>query len=203
MQQLNLFEIPSYKIDTADYNHILHGSIVEEFEKKFAEYVDAQYACTVDSCTNAITMALLYAKKEEAETAETTRTSEAAKLREVLPILTHPTRGAVVQRAIIETAIGAYGFSQQELSAASDHRLFHMAHDAMMWRMQKGKAKVRKVQGVERTTRAAANAKAKPTRRASQNAQKMAKARKTGSIDDIAASLIVSKSNRRLSARTT
>ena len=56
---INLFNIPDYQINTADFNHYLHGDICKEFEKNFCEYVGAKYACTVNSATNAIYLALL------------------------------------------------------------------------------------------------------------------------------------------------
>jgi len=56
---INLFNIPNYKIDTSKFNHYLHGSIVEEFESNFRNYVGAKYSCTINSATNAIFLALL------------------------------------------------------------------------------------------------------------------------------------------------
>jgi len=56
---VNLFHIPNYKIDTATFSHYLHGDIVTQFENKFCEYVGAKYACTVNSATNAIYLAML------------------------------------------------------------------------------------------------------------------------------------------------
>jgi len=56
---INLFNIPNYQINTADFNHYLHGDICNEFEKNFCEYVGAKYACTVNSATNAIYLAML------------------------------------------------------------------------------------------------------------------------------------------------
>lgn len=56
---IQLFNIPNYTINTADFSHYLHGSIVEEFENNFAEYVGAKYACSVNSATNAIFLMLL------------------------------------------------------------------------------------------------------------------------------------------------
>jgi dTDP-4-amino-4,6-dideoxygalactose transaminase len=55
---INLFNIENYNIDTSKFNHILHDSIVTEFEQKIADYVGAKYACGVSSATNAIFLAL-------------------------------------------------------------------------------------------------------------------------------------------------
>ena len=56
---IQLFNIPNYVIDTSKFSHYLHGSIVEEFENNFLEYVGAKYACSVNSATNAIFLMLL------------------------------------------------------------------------------------------------------------------------------------------------
>ena len=41
------------------FDHSLHGSVVESFEKEFAKYVGAKYACSVSSATNAIFLSFL------------------------------------------------------------------------------------------------------------------------------------------------
>jgi len=56
---IQLFNIPSYVIDTSNFSHLLHGEVVEEFESKFCEYVGAKYACSVSSATNAIFLVFL------------------------------------------------------------------------------------------------------------------------------------------------
>lgn len=56
---INLFNIPSYTIDTSNFSHLLHDEVVEQFENKFCEYVGAQYACSVSSATNAIFLTFL------------------------------------------------------------------------------------------------------------------------------------------------
>jgi dTDP-4-amino-4,6-dideoxygalactose transaminase len=59
---IQLFKLPEFSIDSSKYNHLLHGNAVKEFEKEFADYVGAKYACSVNSCTNAIFLALHRAK---------------------------------------------------------------------------------------------------------------------------------------------
>jgi len=56
---IQLFNIPNYNIDTSKFSHYLHGDIVTQFESKFAEYVGAKYACSINSATNAIFLMLL------------------------------------------------------------------------------------------------------------------------------------------------
>jgi dTDP-4-amino-4,6-dideoxygalactose transaminase len=56
---IQLFNIPNYTINTDEFSHYLHGSIVEKFEQKFLDYVGAKYACSVNSATNAIFLLFL------------------------------------------------------------------------------------------------------------------------------------------------
>lgn len=56
---IQLFNVPSYKIDTGEFTSLLHDNIVKEFEEKFAEYVGAKYAVSVNSATNAIFLTML------------------------------------------------------------------------------------------------------------------------------------------------
>ena len=55
---IKLFNIPHYTISTSDYNHCLHGTIVTNFENRFAKYVGAKYACGANSATSIIFLAL-------------------------------------------------------------------------------------------------------------------------------------------------
>ena len=55
---ISLFNIPNHVIDTSEFSNHLHGSIVTEFEKEFCNYVGAKYACSLDSATNAIFLAM-------------------------------------------------------------------------------------------------------------------------------------------------
>lgn len=56
---IQLFNIPNYTINTDEFSHYLHGSIVEKFEQKFLDYVGAKYACSINSATNAIFLLFL------------------------------------------------------------------------------------------------------------------------------------------------
>ena len=56
---ITLFNIPSYEINTGNFSHLLHGQVVEDFEKQFCEYVGAKYACSINSATNAIFLTFL------------------------------------------------------------------------------------------------------------------------------------------------
>ena len=64
---INLFNIPNYQINTANFNHYLHGDVCKEFENNFCEYVGAKYACTINSATNAINSSNLTKKRKASE----------------------------------------------------------------------------------------------------------------------------------------
>ena len=55
---IKLFTTPKDTIDISPFDHLLHGSIVRQFEEIFAEYIGAKYACSVSSATNAIFLCL-------------------------------------------------------------------------------------------------------------------------------------------------
>ena len=56
---ISLFNIPTHNIDTSKFSNLLHDKVVEEFERKIADYVGAKYACSINSATNAIFLSLL------------------------------------------------------------------------------------------------------------------------------------------------
>ena len=56
---IQLFKVNNHKIDTTNFNNLLHDNIVEIFEKTIAEYVGAKYACSINSATNAIFLSML------------------------------------------------------------------------------------------------------------------------------------------------
>jgi hypothetical protein len=64
------------------------------------------------------------------------RQQEAQKLVEVMPQLQDPVKGQEVRDLILEGA-AAYGFTQEEIGQAVDHRLFQMAADAAAYRRLK------------------------------------------------------------------
>jgi dTDP-4-amino-4,6-dideoxygalactose transaminase len=56
---IGLFHIENYIVNTGLFDHALHDSGVVELEERFAEYVGAKYACSINSATNAIFLILL------------------------------------------------------------------------------------------------------------------------------------------------
>jgi len=55
---ISLFNVEDHQIDTRDFAHLLHDKVVTEFEEEFADYVGAGYACSANSATSLITLAL-------------------------------------------------------------------------------------------------------------------------------------------------
>ena len=55
---ISLFNINNYTIDTSKFNHILHGNVVTDFEQAFAEYVGAKYACSANSASSLLFLAM-------------------------------------------------------------------------------------------------------------------------------------------------
>ena len=51
---IKLSHIPNHIIDTSQFDNMLHGSIVKEFENNFCSYVGADFGVSLNSATNAI-----------------------------------------------------------------------------------------------------------------------------------------------------
>ena len=56
---IQLFNVNNHIVDTSNFSNLLHDSVVIEFEEMIADYVGAKYACSINSATNAIFLALL------------------------------------------------------------------------------------------------------------------------------------------------
>ncbi len=61
---INLFHFNYHKINTGDFNHILHGNIVNTVEEKIANFVGAKYGVGINSATNALFLSILNKKKD-------------------------------------------------------------------------------------------------------------------------------------------
>ena len=57
---IQLFKVNNHKIDTSNFNNLLHDGIVERFEETIADYVGAKYACSINSATNAIFLSMFF-----------------------------------------------------------------------------------------------------------------------------------------------
>ena len=55
---ISLFNINHHKVDTRKFTNLLHDKIVNEFEQSFAEYVGAKYACSANSASSLLFLAL-------------------------------------------------------------------------------------------------------------------------------------------------
>lgn len=49
-----LFKVPDHRIDTDDFDNLLQGETVTNFEEKFAKYVNAKYAVSFNSASSAL-----------------------------------------------------------------------------------------------------------------------------------------------------
>ncbi len=61
---INLFHLYHHKIDTGDFNHVLHGGIVTTVEEEIANYVGAKYGVGINSATNALFLSILNKRKD-------------------------------------------------------------------------------------------------------------------------------------------
>lgn len=55
---ITLFSTPKYTVDTAKFSNLLHDKVVTELEQEFAKYVGAAYACTANSASSLIYLAM-------------------------------------------------------------------------------------------------------------------------------------------------
>lgn len=55
---IQLFDIPMHVLDMGNYDHILHGRVVRDFEEEFADYVGAKHAVSLSSASAAIFLLL-------------------------------------------------------------------------------------------------------------------------------------------------
>ena len=130
--------------------------------------------------------------QEDKDKLNTFRNEEAVKLRQALPILSDEVRGPKVKAAIVHAAKTYYGFSDADIAAAQDHRLFVMAADAMRYRKMIGKTSKKTTSEIARTIPTKGrNTKPKITANRKRQQAAFAQARKTGSVDDVAATMVV------------
>ncbi len=141
--------------------------------------------------------ALVEADQEVAKSKTAMRQDEAAKLRVALPVLNDPVRGPKVQKAILSAAKEIYGFSDVDIAAAADHRIFVVMADAMRYRKLIAKNKARPVSTDPRTIRPSGGSN-KPRESGLVKREKAVfkRARASGKAEDIAATMIVRKPRR-------
>lgn len=134
---------------------------------------------------------------EQQKEIDQAKRANAEKLVEALPDLKDQTKGPVLKKQIVEGA-QSYGFTPAEIASAADYRLFVMAADAAAYRRLKEQAKLTKQdnkQDPKKTVKKRA-AQQKPPRRVRQSQEALKRAAETGSVDDVAATLLVQQPRR-------
>lgn len=126
------------------------------------------------------------------------RRLEGEKLKSKLPILKDPQKGPKFRDEFVRMLTDDYGFSMEDLNSAVDHRLFVVAADALRYKMLKSKG-VKGIEVKKTKARVAPKQGKKPASNAiRQQIQKAyARARETGSVDDVAATLLAPPKRRR------
>lgn len=118
---------------------------------------------------------------------------QAQALRQKLPALADPKKADQFKRAVAEIAI-AHGFTPEEISSARDHRIFTLAAEAAAYRDLKkrlGSKQAKPVKMRPMPSRGDNRQKGETQRGAAKARKVMAKARETGSVDDVAATLLL------------
>jgi hypothetical protein len=137
-------------------------------------------------------------QQQQAQQDQQTRAEAAMKLVEAMPVLRDPVKGPETQKMLVEGAY-AYGFTDTELAQVMDHRMYLVLADAAAYRKLKAKGQAvpqqpNKAAPIMRpgATRAVAAA----TAAARSQKAALETARKTGRVDDVAATLLVRKPKR-------
>lgn len=141
----------------------------------------------------------LMAQMDEVNTKAKAQRREAAalELRRVMPVFNDPVKGPKVREALVDAAT-EIGFTPAQIAECEDPLIFKaVALAARELRRQRG-AKVEAVVPKSRTTRGAGT-KNKAVATSSQRKEKDAfqKARTTGSVDDVAATMVVKQPRKR------
>jgi hypothetical protein len=118
-------------------------------------------------------------------------------LAQKLPILRDPNKGEKFRQEFYTMLTQDYGFTDKDINEAADHRLFLVAADALRYKMLRAK-RGSNIEVKTTKARVAPKTTAKTVKRASMRQQEraLAKARQTGSVDDVAATLLVPQRKR-------
>jgi hypothetical protein len=137
-------------------------------------------------------------QQQQAQQEQEARAKAAQRLVELMPVLRDPVKGPEMQKMMVDGAY-AYGFNDAELAQISDERMYLVLADAAAYRKLKAKGQAvpqqpSKTAPIMRpgATRAVATA----TAAARQQKAALETARKTGRVDDIAATMLVRKPKR-------
>jgi len=137
--------------------------------------------------------------RQAQENIATYRNQQAVELSEKLPVLKDPVKGKEALESI-NMAAQHYGFTPNEIGLAADHRIFLMAHDAALYRAsqeQKSVVNPKEVaeaalekRPIRRLRSGVTQRKAKAVQKARVSKDAMTKARRTGKVDDILATIL-------------
>jgi hypothetical protein len=137
-------------------------------------------------------------QQQEAEQLNQMKADAAHRLVEAMPVLRDPVKGPEIQRMMVDAA-RAYQFNDAELSDIVDHRLYLVLADAAAYRQLKAKGQAAPQKQTKATvtmrpgtskTVAAASSIARNQKAALETA------RKSGRVEDIAATMLVRKPKR-------
>jgi len=131
------------------------------------------------------------------------RADQAAKIVEAIPQLGEPTTAQPLMSEMARLAIEHYGYSQNEIQMASDHRMYRMMYDALQYRkLLAGGKKVDKERDFDagkqkdkrpRVLRSGTTSTARKTsavKQAERAKEVTTNARKTGKVADVAQTLL-------------
>lgn len=137
-------------------------------------------------------------QQQEAQKQEQMRVEVAQKLVEAMPALRDPVKGPELQKMMYEGA-RAYGFSDADISGILDHRMYLALADLAAYARLKAKgqsAPVKPQKSAPVMRPGATKAVASATAYARNQKAALETARKSGKVDDIAATLLVRKPKR-------
>ena len=137
-------------------------------------------------------------QQQEAQKQEQMRVEVAQKLVEAMPALRDPVKGPELQKMMYEGA-RAYGFSDADISGILDHRMYLALADLAAYARLKAKGQSAPVKPQKTATvmrPGATKAVASATAYARNQKAALETARKSGKVDDIAATLLVRKPKR-------
>lgn len=137
-------------------------------------------------------------QQQEAQKQEQMRVEVAQKLVEAMPALRDPVKGPELQKMMYEGA-RAYGFNDADISSILDHRMYLALADLAAYARLKAKgqsAPVKPQKSAPVMRPGATKAVASATAYARNQKAALETARKSGKVDDIAATLLVRKPKR-------
>lgn len=145
-----------------------------------------------------VQQAITLFQQQEAQQQEQMRVEVAQKLVEAMPALRDPVKGPALQKMMVEGA-HAYGFTDADIAGILDHRMYLALADLAAYRRLKAKGqstpvKPQKAAPVMRP--GATKAVHAATAVARQQKAALETARRTGRVEDVAATLLVRKPKR-------